>query len=126
MKNYCQIKVSRAKLLSILVIVVPPISIFFMLRSFLLDQILENALIEQSWILPAKGVYLVALTLSALIGSFILQRIERRRLFMITLIYRIVAILSILVFQNGFSVLIPCILLGSSFGLGFPSDLSFL
>ena len=126
MKKYWQIKVPRAKLMSILIVIVPPISVYFMLRSFLLDQILENALLGQGWILSVKGIYLLALTLSALIGSFILQRIERKQLFMITLIYRVIAILSILVFQNGFSVLLPCILLGSSFGLGFPSDLSFL
>ena len=126
MKNYWQIKVSRAKLLSILIVLVPPISIFFILRSFLLDLILENALIEQSLVLSAKCVYLLALTISALIGSFILQKIERRRLFIITLAYRLIGILSILLFQNGISVFLPCFLLGSSFGLGFPSDLSFL
>ena len=112
--------------MSILILLVPPISVFFMLRSFLLDQILENALIDQDWIFSAKGIYLAALSISALFGSFTLQKIERRKFFTITLVYRIVAIFSIVLFQNGFNVLISCILLGSSFGLGFPSDLSFL
>jgi MFS family permease len=126
MSKYWQITVSRAKLLSILILIVPPISVFFMLRSFLLDQILENAMLSQNWALFSKGVYLFALALSALLGSIYLQRIERKRLFIITLIYRLLAIVSIMVFQDGFSVLVPCIFLGSSFGLGFPSDLSYL
>ena len=109
MRKYWNLQATRRKLVSILLTIIPPVSVFFILRSVLLDQILENALADQSTILAAKGVYLTALTISALFGGFYLQKIDRERLFIIILVYRLWAIATILLFQSGSMIFIPCV-----------------
>lgn len=126
MNKFWRINISRRLVLSILLILVPQVSIFFILRTLLLDQILENALVNQSLILFNKGIYLASFAIFAFFGSFYLIKTKRKQFFILSFLYRVTAILSILFFKNGIITIVPCFLLGSSFGLGFPSDLSFL
>jgi len=123
MSKFWQIGISRTNLLTIILILVPQISVFFLLRTFFLEQILINAGLDQRGTLFCQGIYLASLAISAIIGSSISQKVDRRIFFLMTLSYRVLSSASILVFQNA---VIPCFLLGSSFGLGFPSDQAFL
>jgi hypothetical protein len=126
MIKFWQLSVSPKKIFLIMLNLVPQLSIFFLLRTFFLDQILENAGLEKNTALLFKGVYLGILALSAFLGSFFLIQIQRRTFFIISFLYRVIAIISILFFKTRMMAIVPCFLLGSSFGLGFPSDLAFL
>ena len=126
MSGFWNFKVGRNVLLSILLVVIPPISVFFILRYFFLDDILYGAQLGDSWVLIAKGVYLLALGVSAIVGSVLSQMFNKRRLFTGIIFFRLFSPFLILFFSSGLYVLIPCLFLGASFGLGFPLDLAFL
>lgn len=126
MKKFWQLNIGVKKFVSIILVVVPQVSIFFLLRKLLLDQILSNAVQSQNTILFYKGIYLASFAISAFFGSFTLIKIQRKKHFIISYLYRLSAILSILFFENSTNIAIPIVFLGSSFGMGFPSDLAFL
>lgn len=126
MVKFWEFKITFQEIITILLIIVPQISIFFLLRTSLLDIILESSLNSQSSILLYKGIYLGALSLSAIIGSYLFKKTKRKTSYLICYIYRIIAILSLIIINKSYLVFIPIFLLGTSYGIGFPIDLSFL
>ena len=98
---------------------------FYLFHIFLLDKIFVS-LEPLKLIYFGKALFYISIVFSAIIGSLIGEKVERRKLLWSWIAFGVLTTASLAVFQGVLFSLLFSALLGASFGLGFPSCLAFL
>lgn len=78
------------------------------------------------WIFAGKTLFLVSIICSAIIGSIISERWNRRRFLGFWILFGVITTAMFTVFEGSMFFLLSSVLAGTSFGIGFPSCLAFL
>jgi MFS family permease len=98
---------------------------FFLFQVYLPD-ILTNIVPDRFWVEMGMGIFFAFGILSAIIGSFIAERIDRKKFFFTWIFLGILSTLLLAVIQGILLLLIACVLLGLSLGFGLPKSMAFL
>jgi len=78
------------------------------------------------WVFIGKTLFLVSIIISAIIGSIISERFKRKRILTFWILFGVLTTSSFAIFEGLHFFLLNSILLGASFGIGFPSALAFV
>jgi MFS family permease len=98
---------------------------FFLIEVSFVD-IFSHFTNNTSWIYIAEALFFSFGALSAILGSWLCQKIERKRFLLSWTIFAVAVTASLAVFQGVIPLLIIGALLGISLGLGFPSSTALL
>ncbi len=99
---------------------------WFFLFDFTASSYIESLAVNLIWIYIGKALFYISIAVSAIIGSIISERLNRRRFLEFWIVFGVIATTSFGVFQGLIFFLLLGVLAGASFGLGFPSSLAFL
>lgn len=119
------VTIPHRKLLSVTVLVSSTLAWFFVFYYYFND-IFVTFTNDLFWVSLSNVLFLVFIAVSAIVGSMIAEKVDRRK-FLVTWTLLGILTTTLLLFFHGaaFSV-ISSILLGISFGLGLPSSWSYL
>ena len=78
------------------------------------------------WVWIGEATYLLSILGSAIIGSMLSERLNRRRFFGFWILFGVLTTISFALFEDPTIFLFLSILSGISFGIGFPSCLAFI
>ena len=98
---------------------------FFLLQVYLVD-ILLTLTIDIFWIDISKAFFFGVGVFSAIVGSLVLKKVNRRKFLITWVILGIISTITLIFFQGTLYSLISSIFLGLSLGLGLPSSMAFL
>jgi len=118
--------VSRKILVALTVLYATSFAWFYLIHSFLLEEIFTSLDVDASWIYIGKMLFYSSTALSGLIGSMITERVERRRFLWWWIFFGVVTTASFAVFRELGFCLALSLSLGISFGIGFPSCMAFI
>jgi len=118
-------KADKVSLIAASLLFCTTLSWFYIFHSYLLDTILQNTG-NEFFISIAKLLFYSFLVLSGLIGSLVSEKVDRRRFLFAWLLLGAFTIITPTFFQGIVFYMLFSILLGISFGLGFPSVQGFL
>ena len=96
------------------------ISWYLFLAHINMQNIFQNFTSQESWILVASSSFYFSGVLSAIIGSTLSNRIDRKKLLWVWTTLGVISSGLLIFFQNEFYILIFGPLLGISLGFGFP------
>jgi len=91
-----------------------------------LVDILYTLTIDTFWIDISKAFFFGVGVFSAIIGSLVLKKVNRRNFLITWVILGIISTITLIFFQGTLFCIISSILLGLSLGLGLPSSMAFL
>ncbi len=118
------VKIPIRKLLAVTLIFSSTLAWFYLFHAYLLDEIFVG--FEISWLYFGKALFYISIVASAIIGSLTSERIHRRKFLWIWIAFGVLTTASLAVFQGLAFSLFFSVILGASFGLGFPSCEAFL
>jgi len=81
---------------------------------------------EWDWVFTGKTLFLISIIISAIIGSIISEKVKRKRLLTFWILFGVLTTASFSIFEGLHFFLLNSILIGISFGIGFPSALAFV
>ncbi len=118
-------RISSRKLVAI-VLLISSTFVWFFFLDFSYFDIFVNTITEASLIYTGKVLFYGAACISAVLGSLISEKYNRRKFLGLWIIFGVLVAGSLAFFQGVFFFVIVSILLGISLGLGLPSCLAFL
>jgi MFS family permease len=116
-------KISGKKFFAVLLLFVPSLVWFFLYESYL-RAIIDSLNVGANWIYIGLLFYYGSIVISAIIGSVISGKWNRKRFLAFYIFLGIIATTSVTVFQGLIFYLFSGIFVGASFGLGLPSILA--
>ena len=125
------LEISKRKMIAVAILIASTLVWFFFL-DFYFDEIFAPGQITPPdiaggyWITVGKSLFLGSASLSAIIGSIISEKVERRKFLYLWIAFGALVAGSLAIFQGLFFFLFVSVLLGISLGLGFPSCIAFL
>jgi MFS family permease len=119
------IKIPLRRLLAVVFLFSSTFAWFYIFHIYLLDKTFAS-LGPTQWLYLGKALFYTSIVFSAIIGSLISERVNRRKLLWSWIAFGVLTTASLAVFQGLVFSLLSSALLGASFGLGFPSCLAFL
>lgn len=117
--------ISSRKFFSIITLISGTLVWFFLVELYFNDVFADYA-VNGSWISIGLLLFYGVGVLSAVIGSSISEKVNRRKLLFLWIILGILVTICLPLFQGEVFVFIFGVLLGVSFGFGFPSSAAFL
>lgn len=78
------------------------------------------------WLISGNILFLISVVVSAVFGSVIAGRVNRRKLLFLWIVFEVLVILPLPFFRGIESLVFFSIMAGASFGVGFPSCMAFL
>lgn len=99
---------------------------WFFVFFYYIDELISPGSVGSFWFNAGTVIFLVSIVASAIIGSAIAAKVNRRKLLLLWLISGVVATIPILFFRGDQFFVIWGIMAGLSFGVGFPSCQAFL
>ena len=118
--------IPRRKLLAVVLLFSSSFAWFFVFYRELDVMASPNVAPESFWIDAGLMSLLVSIVISALLGSYISGKVNRRRLVLLWLIVGVLVTIPILLLQGDEFLVIWGAIAGLSFGIGFPSCLAYL
>lgn len=119
------ITISFRKLLAVAFLFSSTFAWFYLFHTYLLDEIFESFASLQ-WLYLGKALFYTSIVVSAIFGSLISEKVNRRKLLWSWIAFGVLITAWPAIFQGTTFSLVFSLLLGASFGLGFPSCLAFL
>ncbi len=123
--------ISKRKMIAVAILIASTLVWFFFLDTYF-DEIFSPGQITPTdiaggyWITVGKSLFLGSAAFSAIIGSIISEKVERRKFLYLWIAFGALVAGSLAVFQGLSFFLFVSVLLGISLGLGFPSCIAFL
>jgi MFS family permease len=99
---------------------------FYIFDSYLLDLMFTQFGIDLSYTFLAKMLFMSFAVSSGIAGSLIIERVDQRKFLWSWLIFGLLVTVSLAFFGGLEFVLVSSVLMGVSFGLGFPTCQAFL
>jgi MFS family permease len=124
-KNPFGMQISPRKLLIVVSLVSGTLSWFFLVQLYF-DQIFLSYSADNSWIYLGLLLFYGVGALSAVIGSSLSEKVNRRKILATWIILGVAVTASLFLFEGDAFIVILSVLLGISFGFGFPSCAAFL
>jgi MFS family permease len=119
-------KISRRNFLAVTLLSSSTFAWFLVIFSYWGDIFSLSVKVDLFWINVGSAVFIGVSVLSVLVGSMVAEKVNIKRFLWSWVILGILSTASLAIFHGVIFSLVACILLGISFGLGFPSCLGFL
>lgn len=119
------IQIPPRKLAAVILLFSNTLAWFYVFNTYILNMILMKGFSLQ-WTIIANVLFYVFVVLSGITGSLISEKVDRRRFLGCWISFGLVNTVLILFFQGLEFGILSSILLGISFGLGFPTCQAFL
>jgi MFS family permease len=113
------------KLLAVTILFSSSFAWFFVVYYYF-DELISPGSVGSFWFNAGTVIFLVSIVASAIIGSAIAAKVNRRKLLLLWLVSGVVATIPFLFFRGDQFFVIWGIMAGLSFGVGFPSCQAFL
>jgi MFS family permease len=118
------VKISKKKLIAVTILFSNTFACFYLYRLYFLNPVPAD--VGSYWSYIANFLFYSSVVVSAIVGSLISERVDRRKFLLTWLAFGAVATASLAIFQGLEFSLLSSVLIGISFGLGFPSCVAFL
>jgi MFS family permease len=113
------------KLLAVTLLFSSSFAWFFAFYTYF-DDIFTVFNTDTFWLILGNMLFLISVVVSAVFGSVIAGRVNRRKLLFLWIVFEVLVILPLPFFRGTESLVFFSILAGASFGVGFPSCMAFL
>lgn len=113
------------KLLAVTILFSSSFAWFFVFYNYF-DDIFVVFNTDTFWLISGNMLFLISVFVSAVFGSVIAGRVNRRKLLFLWIVFEVLVILPLPFFRGTESLIFFSILAGASFGVGFPSCMAFL
>ena len=114
------IKISPRKFFAVTILISGTLAWFFLIQMYFFE-IFSRYSVDVSWTYFGLFLFYGVGVLSAIIGSSVSEKVNRRKLVFLWIVFGVVVTVSLTMFQGEVFTLIFGVLLGISFGFGFPS-----
>ncbi len=118
-------KISSRKFFAVAILVSGTLAWFLLIQMYFLD-LFAGYSVDASWIYLGLLLFYAASAFSAIVGSSVSERVNRKKMIYIWIISGVLATSSLTLFKGEFFVVLLSLMLGVSFGFGFPSSAAFL
>jgi len=119
-------RISSRKFVAVTILSSSTLAWFFLSFGFFQEDIFTRITNDLFWVYAGKALYLSFGAVSAIAGSSISQKLNRRTLLWSWTILGVLTTASLAVFHGVLFSIIASMLLGISFGLGYPAIMAFL
>lgn len=120
------VKIPPKMLLAIIILFSGTLVPIYLFHAVLFEYVFMSLSGVQLWVCVGEALFYVSATFSAVIGSLISERFERRKLLFSWIVFGVLATSLFTVIHGLMFTLFLSALLGASFGFGFPSSFAFL
>lgn len=120
------IQISVRRFLAVILLFSPSFAWFYAINSIVFEHGPGVTPPSEGWILTGKALFLIAIALSAIIGSMICKRWKCNRFLSFWVLFGVLTTIAFAVFKGPTVSLLLSALAGISFGIGFPSCLAFI
>lgn len=124
-----EFNMDKRKFLAIILLFAPSFAWLYILNIEIFqfsEMIGTHASQDFMWIFTGKTLFLASIVVSALIGSMISERFNKKKLFGAWILSGVITTMAFAFFQGLPPFLLLSALSGASFGIGFPSCLAFI
>ncbi len=112
------------KFFAVIIIVSSSLAWFFLFQNYI-DELSIGFGVSESLNNSGNLVFFLSILVSAIIGSLIAERVDRRRFLFLWILFGLFSSLPFLFLQNEIFWLFFCTLTGAAFGIGFPACQAF-
>ncbi len=114
-------KIPAKRLAAIAILFASTFTSLVLFHSYFLYEKFSTLGVDSSWYSLQLGFFYGFLALSAVVGSMISEKVDRRKLFLLWITFGVLTTSSFAIFQGLVLTLVNSALVGASFGLIFPS-----
>ena len=118
-------RISGKKFMAVLLLFFPSFAWFYLFENLLITFI-EGFTAHLIWIYLGRALFYISIVCSAIIGSMVSEKWNRRRFLEFWISLGIIATALLAIYKELSFFLLVGVFAGVSFGLGFPSSLAFL
>lgn len=119
-------QISSKRFMAAILLFAPSFAWFYLMNALVFEYSVGVGPPGPDWLFIGEALWLFSFACSAIIGSMISERLNRKRFLGFWIFFGVLITASFAVFEGPTFFLLLSVLAGSSFGIGFPSCLAFI
>lgn len=112
--------------MAVILLFFPSFALFYLINGLVYNYSVGVETPSPDWVFIGEALFLISILCSAIIGSMISERLNRKRFLGFWILFGVLTTFSFAVFTDPTIFLFLSVLAGASFGIGFPSCLAFI
>lgn len=120
------LKIPYRKLLANVLLTSITLAFFYVFHALLVTKIFSGFEDENNWIIAGTGFFYFSSIISVIIGAVLSEMFSRRKILLSWITFGFISTALLFFFNSLILSLFSMVLIGISFGLGYPSSLAFL